>query len=319
MLVGGGAFATAIGAALAVAGHPATLLMRDEALAAELRAQRVNRRYLPDVRLPEGLGATTDLAVLDAAAVVFLAVPSHSIEATCRQHAARLQPGVRLVNLAKGLHAEGFTLDTVIARAVPQAVVAALKGPTFARPMLHGARSGMTLACADEVAAAELAALFVGSGVEVERWPSVADVECVSALKNVLAVMMGLCDAIEDSPNTRFLVLHKLIREARTLLRALGYDPDVLFTSAGFGDLLMTALNDTSRNRTLGLLLGRGFELAVTESGPVLEGRRSVRLIRARLAAKGGSPTPLVQALHEVFEGTRSPQDFFDGLTREPR
>ena len=313
-IVGGGAFGTAIAACIAATGRPVLLLVRSESDAASVNQDRRNARYLPDHKLPRALKASCDPAALARMETVLLAVPAHSIEAVCVQLRPHLRAGVRVVNMAKGLHPTLLTLNRAIAAALPEAEVGALKGPTFARPLIHGAPSGLTLAFENPASTQAVAALFEGSQIHIQPSPHLEGVEFISALKNVLAVTMGICDAIEDNPNTRFLVMQKILSEAHTLVQCFGFDPAVLFTYAGFGDLLMTALNDTSRNRTLGLLIGRGFELAISDNGPVLEGRRSVHLIEDHLN-KMGEHRPLIRLLAGVFEHRISPQQFFDELT----
>lgn len=315
VIVGGGAFGTAIGTAIASSGADVTLLLRSSAQAASINTDRRNLKYLPDFRLPRNIRASTHNDCLRDAAAVFLAVPSHSIEQTCEQIKESLSPPTCVVNLAKGLHATHFTMNKAITSILPGTAVGSLKGPTFARPLVHEAPSGMTVAFDSPVNCETVLQLFKSSRVHVESWLGVEDIEFVSALKNVLAIAMGICDAIEDNANTRFLVIQKIINEARSLLQALGFNKDVLYTYAGLGDLLMTALNDTSRNRTLGLLLGRGFDLVVSENGPILEGKRSTHLICKKLGADL-MQYEVINGLRAVFEHTLTPQEFFNALTQ---
>lgn len=313
IVLGGGAFGTSIATVLARKNLDATLLVRTEEHARAINVDRCNHRYLPDFRLPRRVRASTRAECVSDARVILLTVPSHSVLSTVRAIRPYLAPGACVLNLAKGLHAEYVTMDRALAVELPGVVIGSLKGPNFARPMLHGASSGMTLAVDHDGMRSEVADMFAGSTIQIEHWHGTGDVEFVSAMKNVLAIAMGICDAIEDNPNTRFMVVHKIINEARRLLRQFEYDADVLFTYAGFGDLLMTALNDTSRNRTLGLLIGRGFDFNHQESGPVLEGRRSTHLLCSRL--RDEDQLSIVKTLDAVFEGAMSPQEFHKSLT----
>ena len=316
IVIGGGAFGTAVGAAMANSGNEVTLFVRNSVQAESINNNRRNLKYLPDFKLPRNLRASTQDSCLKDADVVFLAVPSLSVEKTCQQIRENLPRNACIVNLSKGLHSQHMTMNRAIAAILPDAVVGSLKGPNFARPLLHGLPSGMTLAMNSLPRRQAIAGLFKNSKIQIELWHNVDDVEFVSALKNVLAIAMGICDAIEENPNTRFLIMQKLINEARDLLSRLGFNKEVLFTYAGLGDLLMTALNDTSRNRTLGLLIGRGFELAVNETGPVLEGKRSVRLICERLGADAVQHA-VINGLNAVFEHSMAPEKFFNLLTEQ--
>jgi len=314
VIVGGGAFGTAFAAVLARTGIEVGMLMRDATLAESINTRQVNPKYLPDAKIPRGVFASVEAAsVLHHAEHVFLAVPSKGLVDKVTEILPHLPADACLINLSKGMHPELITLDRAIKQAAPQHTIGAIKGPNFARPLLHGAPSGMTLAVEDVRRQQPILDLFRETNVQMETWPRVADVEFAGAMKNVLAVAMGICDAIEDNANTRFLIIQKMINEARALLQVFGHDAGVLFTYAGLGDMLMTALNDTSRNRTLGLLIGRGFDFTQV-GGPVLEGRKSTRLLREHLQGRETEHALLAQ-LDAIFEGTLSPQEFYRNLT----
>lgn len=316
VVVGGGAFGTALGSVIASTGMVVQLLVRDEGQRDDINLRHCNSQYLPDTRLPDSLRATTDIAeALHLSPCVFLAVPSSSLGSIAEQLRPHLRPGTCVLNLAKGLHLETLTLDRLLARALPSQVIGALKGPNFARPLLHGAPSGMTLALSDPSLCGEVQALFRRTAVHTETWDDLSAIEFVSAIKNVFAVVMGICDAIEDNPNTRFMILKMIVSESHSLLDFFGFDPKVLFTYAGLGDMLMTAMNDTSRNRTLGLLIGRGFDFIQQVSGPVTEGKKAARLLRQRTDA-ARERFPLISAVDAIFDGQLAPQLFHRNITR---
>lgn len=315
VVIGGGAFGTAIACAIAQSTADVTLLVRSREQADSINLHRRNIKYLPDYKLPKRVKASTGRECLRKADVIFLALPAQAIGSTCRAIGSLLRRDAVVINLAKGLHEKFFTLDRAMASALPGRTLGALKGPNFARPMLQGAPSGMTLAMSDPARARAIHLLFRNSAVTVEDWHDLGAVEFIGAVKNVLAIIMGICDATEDNPNTRFLVIQRILREANLLLETFRFHPGVLFTFAGCGDLLMTSLSDSSRNRTLGLLIGRGFEFASSAAGPVLEGRRTIGIITSRLAQERREH-PLLFALEAVFRNELSPQQFFKQITR---
>jgi glycerol-3-phosphate dehydrogenase (NAD(P)+) len=315
VVIGGGSFGTAIACAIAQSTAEVTLLVRSRQQEESINLHRRNAKYLPDYKLPKRVKASTRRECLKKADVVFLALPAHAIEATCRGIASLLKRNAIVINLAKGLHEKHFTLDKAMARALGGRHIGTLKGPNFARPMLQGAPSGMTLAMNAPARAKDIHPLFRNSAVVLEDWHDMSAVEFIGATKNVLAIIMGISDATEDNPNTRFLVIQKILREAHLLLETFRFHPGVLYTFAGSGDLLMTSLSDSSRNRTLGLLIGRGFEFASSASGPVLEGRRTIGIITGRLAQERRDH-PLLFALEAVFRNEMSPQEFFKRITR---
>jgi glycerol-3-phosphate dehydrogenase (NAD(P)+) len=315
VVIGGGSFGTAIACAIAQSTAEVTLLVRSRQQEESINLHRRNNKYLPDYKLPKRVKASTRRECLKRADVAFLALPAHSIEATCRTIAPLLKRNAIVVNLAKGLHDKDFTLDKAMSRILGNRHIGTMKGPTFARPMLQGAPSGMTLALNEPACAKDIHPLFRNSAVVIEDWHDMSAVEFISAAKNVLAIIMGISDATEDNPNTRFLVIQKILREAHLLLETFRFHPGVLYTFAGCGDLLMTSLCDSSRNRTLGLLIGRGFEFASSASGPVMEGRRTIGIITSRLHPERDQH-PLLFALEAVFRNAMSPQEFFKTITR---
>ncbi len=315
VVIGGGAFGTAMSCALAQSCSEVTLLVRSKTQERSINNERRNSEYLPEYKLPKKVKASTRRDCLGSADAVFLALPSYTIGSIGRVIGPHLKSNAIVVNLAKGLHAQHLTLDKALAEALPGATIASLKGPTFARPMMYGAASGMTLAMSPTGRAAEIHRMFRHSAMAIEDWPDIGSVEFISAAKNVFAIIQGICDAIDDNPNTRFLVMQKVLAAADRLLQALSFDPQVLFTYAGCGDLLMTSLSDSSRNRTLGLLMGRSFVLPVASTGPLLEGQRSIDIITSRLEHDRDTH-PLIFALLAVFKGEVSPQQFFRELTR---
>ena len=314
VIIGGGAYGTALACTVAHCAE-VTILVRSEDQATAINNEHRNIKYLPDFRISEKIQASCNFESVSSADVVFLATPAHSIDGICTEIKSHLRPNTIIVNLAKGLHIEHFTLDKAINHHLPGQIVASLKGPNFARPLLQGAPSGMTLAITQPERMNCVRQLFNKSAVSVEEWSDIGAVEFISAVKNVFATIMGICDATEDNPNTRFMVVQRLLKEASLLLETFGYHPGVLLTFAGCGDLLMTALNDSSRNRTLGLLIGRGFEFSTSGRGPVLEGRRTIGLINRRLTDSKEKHSMLF-ALEDVFEKKLSPQEFFRQLTQ---
>jgi glycerol-3-phosphate dehydrogenase (NAD(P)+) len=315
VVIGGGSFGTAIGCALAQTCSNVTILVRCKQQALEISSNRRNSKYFPEYKLPKKVKATVDFTCLNDADVVFLALPAHAIQDTCDRIQSVVTPNTPVLNLAKGLHDKCFTLDKAIRRALPANPIGALKGPSFSRPILQGAPSGLTVAMSSPDLNHQIRQLFRNSSIMVDEWHDVSAVEFISAVKNVLAIVMGIGDATEDNPNTRFLIMQKILHEANSLLEAFHFDARVLFTYAGCGDLLMTSLSDNSRNRTLGLLIGRGFAFTSSASGPVLEGKRSIRIITSRLK-NDKEHHPLLFALENVFRETMSPEEFFTMITR---
>lgn len=317
-IIGGGAFGTAIACVLSRGNEKINLFVRDEIQADSINQKRKNTKYLPDFKLPKKLKATVDINSCNEADIIFLAVPTKALESTCIALKSIIKSDAIIVNLSKGLHTDHFTLDRLVSHHLPENVFCSLKGPTFARPLMFGAPAGMTLGCHDPNVIAQVKSIFRTGPVSIEEWSNPTEIEFISAIKNVLAIIVGICDATEDNPNTRFLVVNKIFREANLLLKAFRFETQTLFTYAGCGDLLMTALNDSSRNRTLGLLIGRGFDFRSSSSGPLMEGHRTLQLILKHLETINSKHSLLID-LDRVLKEELSPQEFFQLITQPNR
>jgi glycerol-3-phosphate dehydrogenase (NAD(P)+) len=275
LVVGGGSFGTAVATLLARGGHPVRMLVRSDEVATSINRDHENPGYHPGVTLDRRISATTDAAEATGSAVAFWAVPSNAVESSMAAVAeACPRPPSHHVVLAKGLHERLQTLDQVAAELFAGTQVASLKGPTFSLPLLRGAPSGMTLGTADADVRDRVRDLFAGSTVVLDDHPSAADVELVSALKNVYAVALGIIASYDDAENTLYTAVVRILKELRALIDAMGHSTTVLDTYCGVGDLLLTGLSDRSRNRTLGVMIGKGFGLA-TSGGVLVEGRRT--------------------------------------------
>ena len=313
LIVGGGAYGTAIACTLASRSvNEIMMLVRSDEQAETINNLRVNKIYLPDFKLPKAVKATTNSQVIQEASIVFLALPANNVIQFVKAHSSLIQSSSIVINLAKGLDEKYLTLDRAFLSVMKDVTFGALKGPNFARSLLTYAPSGMTMAFSHNEKESEerVRKIFSRSNVSLELWKNVTEVEFIKKKKNVFAIVVGVCDAIEENPNTRFLILKKVINEAHKLLVANGFNPGVLLTYAGIGDLLMTAMNDSSRNRTLGLLIGRGFEFATQAAGPVMEGRRTISLLSATLE-KDLEDYPILHNLKKLFEQEISAVAFF--------
>lgn len=306
-MLGAGAFGTAVGAVLARAGHNVTMLCRTPEQERAIRETGQNARYFPGQHLPAGMTTTTDFAEVAAADALFLAFPAKVMD-TYAATIAQAHPDALVVNLVKGLHPEHFTFAELFRRVAPQVRYTALKGPTFARPLFLGEWSGLscggTPSCVDAVVD-----LFHDAPIVFDRTDSADAIDIASALKNVYAIALGLVGSTGPSENTVYMAATLVIRELRTIILGLGYDESVVTSFAGVGDTLLTGLCDTSRNRTLGLMIGKGIPLDTTRSDFLAEGVRAVAAIEAHLE---GIHTPVLHTVADVLAGRKPPTAIFE-------
>jgi glycerol-3-phosphate dehydrogenase (NAD(P)+) len=321
-VLGAGAWGTAI-ACTAASRHAVLLYARDDAQCALIRSAQENRRYLPGVRIPDGVALTSGLA--DAArhaagGLLIVATPTDALRDVLRSlRAAELPP---LVWLCKGF--EGMTgrlaHEVVREEIGPTANAGPLSGPSFAQEVARGLPTALTVGGPPAFCRTVTDALH-GGALRIYSTDDVVGVEVGGAVKNVLAIATGICDALALGLNARAALITRGLAEMTRLGCALGARPDTFMGLTGVGDLILTATGDLSRNRRVGLELGKGVgkDEALARLGHVAEGVRSAHAVRERARA-AGIEMPITEAVCEVLDGLLSPSQALDRLlAREPK
>jgi len=300
--IGGGAIATALGNVLAKkATVDVTLITIEENVAKTITEENINRRYFPAIPLEKQLKATTNHSLLANEAVVFIAIPSVATVKFIKNQ--RIHPESLLVNLAKGFGDERRTIVECLQEVVPNPVCS-LKGPSFAREIINNQPTAFTVGTSDKHIFDDFSNLFSETSIYLDYSDDVRGVELISILKNIYAIVIGILDAQFESPNLKFLVFTKALNELKKLLTVFGGREEILFNYCGIGDFALTALNDLSRNRTLGLLIGKGFFTDYISEKVVLEGRIAVNIFYQELENMGieTSNFPIMAELYKVFK-----------------
>jgi glycerol-3-phosphate dehydrogenase (NAD(P)+) len=322
-VLGAGAWGTALAIALARNGAAVRLWARRPEHALELEALRCNRRYLPDLVLPPDVGAHGALAdAVEPAAAVLCAVPT----AALRETLTALRPllGTReLAGASKGLERDTLQRPAQIAAAVlgADAPWAAISGPSFAGELALGLPTALRVAAADRAHAQRWARRLHGGALRAYPGSDVVGVELAGALKNVLAIAIGISDALGQGANARAALVTRGLAELARLGRALGGQAETFQGLAGLGDLVLTATDDQSRNRRVGLALGAGQTLAqaLATLGQVAEGVYTAPAAVA-LATRHGVELPICAAVAAVLDGTLAPREAVRALlAREMR
>jgi glycerol-3-phosphate dehydrogenase (NAD(P)+) len=318
-VLGAGAWGTALAAALS-ARHEVVLWARDGAQAAALAQARRNARYLPEIALPEALRIEPALdGAVAGAELLVVATPVAGLRATAQAVRGR---GLPLVWLCKGFEQDSADLPhEIVAASGLRAPSGALSGPSFALEVARGLPCALTLASADGAFAARTAALLHGGRLRVYHSDDLVGVEIGGAVKNVLAIAVGICDGLGLGQNARAALITRGLAELARLGVALGGRAETVMGLTGAGDLILTATGDLSRNRRVGLELARGKPLAaiVAELGHVAEGVRSAHATLARAKA-AGVEMPITTAVDAVLQGrTTPPQAVEQLLARDPK
>ena len=323
-MIGGGSWGTALAWLLAGKGREVRLWVRDPTLAAAIEDARENPRYLPGVRLPDPLRATADLGeALAGAEIVVSVLPSHVVRGVMSEARPHVGRGAIVVSASKGIE-EGTLarMSEVLADLLGDRTrLAVLSGPSFAAEVCRGAPTAVTLAAADAEVAEAARAAFFAPRFRVYTSDDVVGVELGGAVKNVVAIATGIADGLEYGHNARAALITRGLAEISRLGTALGGRRLTFMGLAGLGDLVLTCTGELSRNRTVGLRLGRGEPLgAILESmRQVAEGVRSTRSVRD-LAARAGIEMPIVDQVYEMLYHEKSPQVVVEELmTRESK
>lgn len=322
-IIGAGAIGTALGNVIAEAGrHPVLLHTIEPQIAADINSTRINTRYFPALRLADKLSATTNNSDLRNCRVIFLAIPSVVMIDHLRTLSHDIPEDALLINLAKGFGNTGQTIADCLKNNFANPVCT-LKGPSFAREIINRMPTGFTLGYPETITQGveirELVSdLIAGTNLYLDYSTDIRGVEILSILKNIYAVVLGIVDAHFNSPNLRFMILTKAFREMRNVLLWYGGREETLFNYCGFGDFTLTALNDLSRNRTLGLLIGKGFFTEHVSHELVLEGKTAVNIFHREISAQAdiGEKFPLMAELHKIFNDNYDISEFVDRILK---
>ena len=333
-VLGGGAWGTAMAVALSAHGT-VRLWCRDPEQAATLESARENARLLPGVGLPAAVTVSADLAacVADAPRIA-LAVPVNAVRETCRRlrvgaapppgssKPVPLFPGAPVFLLCKGFELASGELPHRIAEAeLPGHPVFVISGPSFAAEVGRGLPTAVALAGAHlDAARAQVEAVHTPR-LRVYASDDRIGAEVGGAVKNVIAIAAGISDALGFGHNARAALVTRGLAEIARLGVALGGQSQTFYGLAGLGDLVLTTTSDLSRNRRLGLAVGRGesLEAASMALGQVAEGVKTAQAV-AKLGREMGVDLPITQAVHSVlFQGVPAQQAVAALLAREPR
>jgi glycerol-3-phosphate dehydrogenase (NAD(P)+) len=321
-LLGAGAWGTALACALS-ARHDVVLWARDADQAAAMAAGRHNERYLPGCAIPPAVQVTADLdhaLACGAGGLLLFAVPIASLRLLARDVHARRYEGA-CAWLCKGLERDsGMLSHQIIAAELPGVAAGPLSGPSFADEVVRGLPTALVVAGTPALCAQVTAAVH-GRNIRVYSTDDVIGVEIGGAVKNVLAIAAGMADAMDLGHNARAALITRGLTETRRFGEALGARAETFTGLTGLGDLILTCTGDLSRNRRIGLALGRGVPLdqAIAALGHVAEGVWSAPAIVAR-ARSVHVEMPISETVCAVLDGTVSAREAVGRLlARDPR
>lgn len=272
---------------------------------------------LANVEIPDNLEATNDIKeAVDDSDVLVMAVPSHAVRETCERIKDFVNQGTPLVCVSKGFDPDSQQLPyAVIQELVPQARPAVFSGPTHAEELAEGKYTGAVIASEDQQLNQELKELFSSTNLSVETNLDPHGTQIAAALKNPVAIFLGMVDGLDLGDNARAFFIHRGFQEIKQLGTSLGVDEEVFHGLAGLGDLLATCNSSHSRNWTFGYKLGQGLtpKAAKKEMNMVVEGVDATKLA-LKQAEREGIDLKLFDNLDQVLEGSKDPKEAVNDL-----
>ncbi len=319
-VAGGGAWGTALAALCAADRDPITLWVREADVADLVNRTRTNSVFLPGIKLPDGITATTELAALQGADAILLTIPAQYVRAVTTQLASILTRGIPLVICTKGIEqGRALLMSEVLAETMPRAIPAILSGPSFAREVAEGKPTAVTLAIADAILGRALVQRIGRPSFRPYLSDDLIGAQLGGAVKNVLAIGCGIVDGRGLGESARAAVITRGFAEMTRLARKRGARIETLAGLSGLGDLVLTCSSVQSRNFALGQQLGRGIALQplLTKTPQIAEGAFSASAL-VMLARKENVEMPIAAAVDAILDGSVSIDTAIEGLLTRP-
>jgi glycerol-3-phosphate dehydrogenase (NAD(P)+) len=322
-VLGSGAWGTAIALSLARNGHSVTLWAHSPEAANEIIEAGENIQFLPGFPLPPPITVTGDNAAVALADIIVSVVPSEFLRSTLSRLGPYLRSGQIIVSATKGVENGTFLRMTqVIAESTAglSLPVGALSGPSFAQEVAEGQPTAVTVAFDDPAVAALVQREFSSQSLRLYTSTDVIGVELGGALKNVIAIAAGIAAGVGLGYNSSAGLITRGIAEITRLAVACGGRRDTLAGLSGIGDLVLTCTGTLSRNRTVGVELGRGRklpEILVSLGGKVAEGVHTTRAALG-LARRERIEMPITEQMELIFEEGKDPHEAIKDLMLRP-
>jgi glycerol-3-phosphate dehydrogenase (NAD(P)+) len=318
-VIGAGAWGTALSIALGRKdSHRVRLWAYEKEVCQSIGERRVNELFLPGCQIPPAVTATNSMEeALRGAEIVVSVMPSHHCRGLFRQIAPHVTPRMLFVSATKGIENDSLLrMSEVIAQVLGEAGmsaarIGALSGPSFAKEVARGDPTAVTIASADAQLASTVQREFGDPSFRVYTNSDIVGVELGGSLKNVIAIAAGICDGLGLGHNTIAALITRGLAEIARLAVACGSLPETMAGLAGLGDLVLTCTGGLSRNRSVGVELGRGRKLDAIIAGMrgmVAEGVLTTNAA-AGLARRYGVEMPITQQMYAILHEGKSPRD----------
>ena len=312
-VIGAGAWGTALALVLARGGHPVFLYTREEAHRNQMIQARSNLDYLPGILFPENLKISKNLDQdIQNSEVVLIAVPSHAFSLVLKTVQQYLKPHHGVIWATKGLDPASGDFLHVVAKKIlsHDHPLAILTGPSFAKEVAAGQPTAVVIAGTDPKFTAKMQKAFQEKVFRTYRCDDFIGAEIGGAVKNVMAIAVGIADGLGFGSNTKAALMTRALAEMTRLGVALGAKPETLAGLSGLGDLILTCSDNQSRNRRFGFLIGQGQLIpeALKTVQQVVEGYPNTETI-FKLCSKLKIEMPIVSQMYQVLFKSLSPKE----------
>jgi glycerol-3-phosphate dehydrogenase (NAD(P)+) len=314
-IIGAGSWGTALSFSLSNSGHRIKLWAYEKEVVESIRTQRENTLFLPGVRLPESIDASGDLSkTIRNAEFVVTVIPSHVCRDLYEQMLPDLHSGMAFVSATKGLEVDRLmrmseVIRSIVERRFPPRLTV-LSGPSFAREVAFGDPTAVVVASRDQALASLVQSEFSSRSLRLYASNDEVGVEIGGAVKNVIAIAAGGIEGLGLGHNPIAALVTRGLAEMTRLACACGARSETLAGLSGMGDLVLTCTGTLSRNRSVGVELGKGRKLSdiVQSMHMVAEGVKTTDATVA-LAAKHGIEMPITRQVQRILQGLVSPQE----------
>jgi len=320
-VLGAGSWGTALAIALASRFESITLWARDPERAVAIQGSRKNERYLKGFRLPGNVRVSSDLRYAAAnAEITLVVVPSQHLRRVLVKFTPWCPGDTKLVSATKGIEETKLQrMSEVIAETLPGRPVAVLSGPTFAKEIAAGEPTAVVIASEDLEFAGQVQHAFATPALRLYTSNDVIGVEVGAALKNVIAIGAGICRGMGLGSNSVAALVTRGLAEITRLAVAMGGNARTLSGLAGLGDLVLTTTGDLSRNRFVGMQLGKGRPLNQILAGMTMiaEGVGTCQAAYV-LGQRMNVDLPIIRKMHEILYEAKDPQQAISELMERP-
>lgn len=306
-VLGGGSWGTALSKVLCENGYDVKVWLRDETQCNEIRKNKINSKYLPDVILPDNLYFTTDMVeALENSEIIVNVIPTQNIRKVFDIIPQEYVSNKIIINCSKGIElGTHYLISEIIKEKTVNCDYVVLSGPSHAEELGKGLATAVTVASESEEAAKIAQDLFMTSYFRIYTSKDVKGVEMGGALKNIIALGAGISDGVGYGDNAKAALMTRGILEISRLGICLGAEISTFQGLSGVGDLIATCTSMHSRNRNAGLLIGQGLnkDEAIKKIGMVVEGITTTYAVY-EIAKEKNVDMPIVFAMHDVLENS---------------